>query len=72
MQFLPILSTGTEFRSNTTEFPIPYLIVVDLDLPEDVVLDEALEDGAVDLAEELARVHLELGLAKYESNSNWT
>ena len=36
---------------------IAHLIVVDLDLPEDVVLDEALEDGAVDLAEELARVH---------------
>ena len=30
------------------------LVVVDLDLAEDVVLDEALEDGAVDLAEELA------------------
>ena len=30
------------------------LVVVDLDLSEDVVLDEALEDGAVDLAEELA------------------
>ena len=36
---------------------IAHLVVVDLDLPEDVVLDEALEDGAVDLAEELAGVH---------------
>ena len=34
-----------------------HLVIVDLDLAEDVVLDEALEDGAVDLSEELTRVH---------------
>ena len=32
------------------------LVVVYLDLPEDVVLDEALQDGAVHLAEKLAGV----------------
>ena len=32
------------------------LVVVDLDLPEDVVLDEALQNGAVHLAKELAGV----------------
>jgi hypothetical protein len=38
-----------------------YLIVKNFDLLEDIVLDEAVEDGAVDLAEELAGVQLVLG-----------
>ena len=36
------------------------LIVVDLDLLEDVVLDETVEHGAVNLAKELAGVELVL------------
>ncbi len=37
------------------------LVIEDLDPLEDVVLDEAVEDGAVDLPEELAGVELVLG-----------
>ncbi len=37
------------------------LVVKDLDPLEDVVLDEAVEDGPVDLPEELASVELVLG-----------
>jgi len=38
----------------------PYLIIEDLDPLEDVVLDKAVEDGPVDLPEELAGVELVL------------
>ena len=44
-----------------TWFYYRHLIVEDLDPLEDVVLDEAVEDGPVNLAEELAGVELVLG-----------
>ena len=48
------LKNSQKCAKKITKKWISCLVVVDLDLSEDVILDEALEDGAVDLAEELA------------------